>query len=106
LRKSARKCARISVLARALVMIAKNLVIFPNIQLAGKYAHIYALIHASGIQALTNPKIVYLLFLTYSQILVVTLGHLFLLGFLVMIFLVKSIRIEKNHLQTGKCQVI
>jgi hypothetical protein len=30
-------------------MIAKNLVIFPNVQLARKYARIYALIDASGI---------------------------------------------------------
>jgi hypothetical protein len=51
LRKSARKCKRIYALARALVMIAKNLVIFPNVQLARKYARIYALIYANGIQA-------------------------------------------------------
>jgi hypothetical protein len=39
--------------ARALIMISKKLVIFPNFQLARKYVHIYALIYASGIQALS-----------------------------------------------------
>jgi hypothetical protein len=50
--KSAHKCARIYMLAIALVMIAYNLVIFPNVQLVRKYARIYALVYASGIQAL------------------------------------------------------
>jgi hypothetical protein len=39
---------RVSVLARALVMVAYNLVVFPNVQLARKYA----LIFTNGIQAL------------------------------------------------------
>jgi hypothetical protein len=52
LRKSALKCRHIYALARALVMIAKKLVIFPNVQLAHKYARIYVLIYTSGIQAL------------------------------------------------------
>jgi hypothetical protein len=38
LHKSARKCAHIYALATVLVMIAKDLVIFPNVQLARKYA--------------------------------------------------------------------
>jgi hypothetical protein len=45
------KSAGIYALARALVMIAKKFVIFPNVQLAHKYARIYALIYTSGIQA-------------------------------------------------------
>jgi hypothetical protein len=52
LRKSAHKCACIYALIRALVMVAQNLSMFPNVQLAHKYTHIYVLIYASGIQAL------------------------------------------------------
>jgi hypothetical protein len=43
-------------LARALVMIAKKFGIFPNVQLARKYARIYALIYASCTQALSIFK--------------------------------------------------
>jgi hypothetical protein len=42
-------------LARALVMIAKNLFSFPNVQLVRKYVCIYALIYTRGIQALIGP---------------------------------------------------
>jgi hypothetical protein len=38
-------------------MIAKNLVILPNVQLGRKYARIYALIYASGIQALPTVQL-------------------------------------------------
>jgi hypothetical protein len=47
----------LSLEARALIMIAKNLLIFPNVQLARKYARICALIYASGIQALDFNQI-------------------------------------------------
>jgi hypothetical protein len=46
--------ARIYALARVLVMIAKKLVIFPNVQLARKYGLIHALIYAIGIQTLNK----------------------------------------------------
>jgi hypothetical protein len=45
------KCVSIYALARALVMLALKLGIFPTAKLARKYAHIYAHIYASGIQA-------------------------------------------------------
>jgi hypothetical protein len=46
------KYAHIYVLARELVMYAYNLGIFPNVQLARKYVHIYARIYASDNSAL------------------------------------------------------
>jgi hypothetical protein len=52
LRKYARIYALARALARALVMLANNLGIFPTVQLEHKYACIYVLINASGIKAL------------------------------------------------------
>jgi hypothetical protein len=56
------KCDSIYALARALVMLAWNLVIFPNVQLELKYVCIYACIHASDNLALAyrwgGPKII------------------------------------------------
>jgi hypothetical protein len=52
LHKYARKYKHIYTLTRALVILVKNLGIFPTVQQARKHVRIYAHIYASGIQAL------------------------------------------------------